>query len=173
MAKFLSIPAMALLVSLASGLAVQAQQPAPDQNAQQASKPSPWSANCVSDGRKGELECIMQQRVVMSETGQLLAALAVRFPQNARTPELTAHVPFGISLPDGIKIEAGDKQIETLVFRACDGNGCYASKPLTDAALDTLRKNETVNVSFNNLMGREIKVPVPLLGFTEAYDKIR
>ncbi len=158
------------------GMPAFAQAPAGNaapQQGQAQPQPQPWSANCVTDGRKGNLECLMQQRVVMTNTGQLLASMTVRIPDNNRRPFAAVQVPFGINLPDGLKLEVGNAALENLAFRTCDGGGCYAEGELKDNTIASLRKAESVNVVVKDLSGREVKVPVSLEGFSAAFDKIR
>lgn len=58
-------------------------------------------------------------------------------------------------------------------MQTCDNGGCYAGTPVSDELLKTLRSSQTVTISFQGLNKQPINVPMPLLGFADAYQKIQ
>jgi invasion protein IalB len=114
----------------------------------------------------------MEQRVVMSNTGQLLAGVTIRMPADSQTPVLMIRTPFGLNLPAGLKLAIDDRPVATLPLQTCDGGGCYAGEVVSAELLEALKRGTTLSVTFQDTTQRDIAVPVSLNGFTAAYDKI-
>jgi invasion protein IalB len=161
----------AALLSMCSGLpAIAQEQPAA---APEAPPPAPWGARCASDARAGALDCVVEQRVVMSNTGQLLTAVTVRVPPETKAPVMMIQTPFGLHLPAGLKVAVDDTAFATLPLQTCDGGGCYAGDAVGPELLAALKRGVTLSITFQDAQQRDIAVPVSLNGFTAAYDKIQ
>lgn len=135
--------------------------------------PAPWGATCSSSGRGTPPDCVMEQRVVMSNSGQLLAAVTVRMPADSQTPVLMIRTPFGLHLPAGLKLAVDDQPVVTLPLQTCDASGCYAGDVITPELLAALKQGTTLSVTFQDTAQRDIAVPVSLNGFSAAYDRIQ
>jgi invasion protein IalB len=135
--------------------------------------PAPWGARCASTARTTAPDCVIEQRVVLSNSGQLLAAVTVRLPPDSTTPVMMIQTPFGLHLPAGLKLAIDDKPIETLPLQTCDGGGCYAGNVVSPELLAALKQGTTLSITFQDAAQRDIAVPVSLNGFTAAYEKIQ
>lgn len=135
--------------------------------------PAPWGARCASDGRTTTPDCVIEQRVVLSNNGQLLAAVTVRLPPDSPTPVMMIQTPFGLNLLAGLKLAIDDTPVETLQLQTCDGGGCYAGKVVSPELLGALKQGTTLSITFQDAAQRDIAVPVSLNGFTAAYEKIQ
>ncbi len=135
--------------------------------------PAPWGARCASDGRTTTPDCVIEQRVVLSNNGQLLAAVTIRLPPDSPTPVMMIQTPFGLNLPAGLKLAIDDTPVETLPLQTCDGGGCYAGKVVSPELLGALKQGTTLSITFQDSAQRDIVVPVSLNGFTAAYEKIQ
>lgn len=160
-----------LLVPAAFGLAPvlgqdAATQPTPP-------PPAPWGARCASESRGAVPDCVVEQRVVMSNTGQLLVAVSIRIPPDTKEPVMLIQTPFGLHLPAGLKLAIDDAAIATLPLQTCDSNGCYAAQVVSADLLGSLRRGNNLTVTFQDTAKRDIAVPVSLNGFTVAYQKIQ
>ena len=138
-----------------------------------APSPAPWGAFCSGDGRREALDCQIEQRVVVSNSGQLLAAVAVRLPRDGSAPVLVVQTPFGLFLPAGLKLAVDDKELKSLPLRTCDASGCYADTPATDDLVAAMQRGNTLSVTFEDVSQNKIAVPVSLYGFSAALDKAR
>jgi invasion protein IalB len=69
-------------------------------------------------------------------------------------------------------VQVDENSAQQLTFRACNRNGCYAQAPLSPEVLAQLRKGKQVNVAFKSLAEKEVKVPLQLDGFGDAYAKV-
>jgi invasion protein IalB len=156
------LSAAALLVA-APGFAAAQDNPAP---------PS-WISACQGPARADALECQMEQRAVLSGSGQLVGSVTVRVPADTRAPVLMIRGPLGLSLAGGVAIDVDGAAAETLPLQTCDAGGCYAGAPLSEALLNAMFKGKTFNVTFQNLNKEPIKLPMSLAGFSATYGKIK
>jgi len=141
--------------------------------AQDAPAPPGWISACQGPSRADALECQMEQRAVLSGSGQLVGSVTVRVPSQTRKPVLMIRGPLGLSLAGGVGIDVDGAAAETLPLQTCDAGGCYAGAPISDALLDAMFKGKTLNVTFQNLNKEPIKLPMSLTGFSATYGKIK
>jgi len=132
---------------------------------------TPWLVNCTSTGT--EVACEANQRLVVQKTGQLLLAVTVRIPPQSKTGAMMLHLPHGLFLPDGISLEIDGKAGKQQAVQTCDQKGCYAGLPIDDAYLKDLQTGKTLTVAFRNLQKEDMRIPVSLSGFKEAYAKLQ
>jgi invasion protein IalB len=131
-----------------------------------------WTTQCSGATRTDDLDCAIEQRVVLTQTGQLLAALTLRIPSGTREPVLMVHVPIGVFLPSGLNVVVDDALIDTLQVQTCDQNGCYAGSSDLGALLEAMKRGSAMMIGFQDLAKQEIAVPISLAGFAAAYSSI-
>ncbi|BCP52712.1 hypothetical protein K32_13290 [Kaistia sp. 32K] len=141
--------------------------------AQDAPAAPSWISTCQGPGRAAELECQMEQRAVISGSGQLVGSITVRVPSQTRAPVLMIRGPLGLSLAGGVTIDVDGASGEVLPLQTCDAGGCYAGAPVSDALLAAMFKGKVFNVTFQNLNKEAIKLPMSLAGFSATYGKIK
>jgi len=145
---------------------------APTTQTPQAPKTAPgWAVNCKSGAKDKSLDCRLSQTVV-TQNRQTLANVTFHFPPNPQKPEIIVQLPLGVLLPAGATVQVDENPAQQLTFRACNRNGCYGQAPLSPDVLAQLRKGKQVNVAFKNLAEKEVKVPLMLDGFGDAYAKV-
>lgn len=142
------------------------------QSAKEGAAPPPWTTRCAAAERSKDLDCAIEQRAVVTQTGQLLTAFTIRIPPDTHKPVLMIQLPVGLFLPAGVKILVDDAQVDQQQLQTCDQGGCYAGAEVSDKLLDAMKSGKTVTVVFQNIAKKDIKVPIPLNGFKEAYSKI-
>jgi invasion protein IalB len=157
-----ALPVAALLLALPQVAAAQDAPPPPG-----------WISACQGPARSDALDCQMEQRAVMSGTGQLVGSVTVRVPAETRKPVLMIRGPLGLSLAGGVVIDVDGAAAETLPLQTCDAGGCYAGAPVPDALLAAMFKGNILNVAFQNLNKETIKLPMSLAGFSAVYGKIK
>lgn len=163
------LPVAALLL----GVPLAAAQEAAKEAAQDKPAPPNWISACQGPARSEALECQMEQRAVLSGSGQLVGSVTVRVPAETRKPVLMIRGPLGLSLVGGVALDVDGAAAETLPLQTCDAGGCYAGAPLSDALLDAMVRGKTFNVTFQNLNKEPIKLPMSLAGFSAAYGRIK
>jgi invasion protein IalB len=131
-----------------------------------------WLSGCQAEGRTAQLNCAMEQRLGLSQTGQQLAAMVIQVPGATRKPSLILQLPLGMNLTAGATLQIDANPALKVPIQACDQNGCVASMALPDATLAQMQtaKAMTLTVQGGN---KPIKVPFTMTGFAATYDKIK
>jgi invasion protein IalB len=147
---------------------------APGNGAAEPAKPqSGWISRCVSETRTTAVDCSVEQTAVVTQTGQLVASVAVRVPHDTRQPVMVIQVPVGLFLPAGVNIQVDEGKPLTFALQTCDLKGCYAGAPLPAETLAAMKTGKKLMVIFQNLQKENISIPLPLDNFAEAYQRIQ
>src|SRR5579864_7591634 len=165
-------PAPAAQVPLKGPAAPAAAEPAPAAAENQAPAAN-WVSRCAADGRQSTLDCSVEQSIVETKSRQLLMQVVVRVPPDTRKPVLAIQLPLGLFLPGGVTLKFDDGKPARFEVETCDQKGCYLQVPISPEMLQEMTKGKQMSVTFQNLSKQDIGVPVPLGGFTLAYDKIK
>jgi invasion protein IalB len=149
--------------------------PADNDGAAPANTPPPpgWVARCGSPGRDAPLECAIEQNAVLPRTGQLVIAVNIRVPADTRTPSALIHLPLGLNIPNGAKLQVDDGKTTDLQIQTCEARGCYAGTAIAPDLLAAMKSGKQLKVSFQNLNKETLTVPLPLADFAAAYEKIK
>lgn len=131
-----------------------------------------WSTGCSSDGRSAALDCSVEQRAVVTNTGQLVTLVRVRVPADTKKPVMMVQVPLGLFLPAGVTVDVDGNNIQKLGVQTCDTTGCYAGSPISPEVLTAMFGGQKLNVSFQPLNKQPVKIPMELNGFRAAFIKI-
>ena len=159
---------MLLLASVGTGLSQQADGTDP-----QAAPPSNlWVAQCTSTARDQPVNCFMEQRAVVTETGRLLTKVTVIVLGANRQPVMTVQGPIGAYLPAGVTLDVDGQNKTQLAYETCDRNGCYATTEVSNTLLQAMFAGQVLNVEVQARNRQPIKVPMSLIGFTTAYRSI-
>ena len=163
-----------VLASLFMGaLACQAYAQELSQRRGEASAPSGWVTKCVSAARRENLDCNVEQTVVLTRTGQQLLSVVVRVAPDSRQPAIMIHLPLGLFVPAGVTIQLDGQKSQRLEVQTCNLKGCYAGSAVSGKMLAAMKKGERLTITFEDLPKNKISVPVPLKGFTAAYLKVQ
>ena len=161
---------------LTTTVAATAQQPDVKASppAAEAAAPTPtWSSRCSAEGRAAALDCVVSQRLFVKNTGRLIGSVSVSLPGATGKPIMVIQTPVGLFLPAGVSIDIDGGNQQQFELETCDGNGCYVRQQVSGSLLAGMVKGQTLNISFQNLNKRQIKLPLSLVGFTAAYNKIK
>jgi invasion protein IalB len=158
----------------AKGQAQTQATPTPSPSATPAPPAQPgWAARCSSPSRDASLECAMEQNAVLTKTGQLVVLVNIRVPGDTRAPIALVQLPLGLNLQAGAKFQVDDGKSVDLPIQTCESRGCYASLQISPETLNTLRSGKQLKISFQDLGKETITIPLSLIDFAAAYDKIK
>ena len=132
-----------------------------------------WSVQCSTGARDAPVDCAIEQRAVVSESGQLLTLFTIRVPADTRKPVMMIQTPLGPFLPGGISIDVDNANTVKLDYQTCDAKGCYAGAPVSDEMLQSMFRGQKLNLTVQALNKQPIKIPLDLTGFTAAYRKVQ
>jgi len=165
----------AALLALPAGAATNPKakaESAPKQTTAQ-TRTTGWVAQCSSKARGATPDCAVTERIVLAQTGQMVAGITIRVPSDTRKPVLMLQAPLGLYLPPGMSLTIGKNKPVTVPLQTCDNNGCYAGQPVSDAVLKQFRSAESLSLKFQNVNRQDVTITVPLKGFSKAYDQVK
>ena len=133
---------------------------------------TPWATECIGRTRRGALECSMQQRLMLQETGQFLARFLIRAPADSDTLVYMVHLPLQISLSDGVSLKVDGVPLGSLSFQTCDGSGCYAGGQMSRELIEYMKAGSIMSLSLNESSNSPISLDFSLSGFTKSLSDI-
>lgn len=136
-------------------------------------QPIPWSSTCSAPARNLPLECALEQRAFIRETGQVIGQITIRVPSETKKPVAMIQAPLGLFLPAGITVDVDGDMAQNYPLQTCNANGCFAGFPITDQLLNRMFNGGKLNVIFQYLDKKPFTLPMSLVGFTEAYARIK
>ncbi len=167
------LSALILGLSAAAPAVAQDAPAAPAQGGAAAPAQENWISRCVANARQTPLECSIEQRLLMANTGQLVAAVTVRMPTDANQPVMMIQTPLGLYLPAGLAINVDGASEQALELQTCDANGCYAGSPVSEALLSAMTRGQKLNLVFQGLNLQPVTISADLNGFTAAFQRLR
>jgi invasion protein IalB len=148
------------------------QQPAAPQGEGQGDQAA-WVKLCEKgEQTENKQVCLTHHERLDGNTGMVLVAAAVRKIEGVEQEQLLVTLPTAISLaiPAGVQIRIDEGEPIALQYSLCYLTGCQAEIELTKELADSMRKGTQMVVAAMNVQRKAIGFPVPLTGFTKAYD---
>lgn len=180
--RLLTTAALSLAAATAFAAAGLA-QPAPAPAARPAAAPAAaapkapagpaWLSGCQAASRTAPLNCGMEQRLGVQQTGQLIAAMAIQVPSTTRKPTMVLQLPLGMNLAAGATLQIDANPALKVPIQSCDQSGCVAVMALPDATLAQMMAAKTMNLTVMNAGNKPIKVPFTMTGFAGVYNNIK
>ncbi len=159
-----------------------AQKPAPAAPAkegakkQSAKKESSWVKLCedkptVNEGLAKDVKiCLTHHERLSAVNGMVLVSAAIRNVEGAKNEQLMVLVPLGVALPPGLQVRIDENKPIPLKFTFCHVGGCTAEAVATKEVVTQFKKGQKMVVLAINNTGKTVGFPVPLKGFSKAYD---
>ena len=132
-----------------------------------------WISRCVSDSRKGPLECSIEETLVLTNTSQLVAAVVVKLQSGKHEPVMTIRVPGGLYLPTGLNLQIDDGKAQVVPLQTCDQQGCYAEMQISADLLAALKNGKRLSITCQNAAKNNFVLPLDLDNFADAFQKIQ
>jgi invasion protein IalB len=132
-----------------------------------------WISRCVSGSRKGPLECSMEETLVLTNTGQLVAAVAVQLQSGKPQPVMTIRVPGGLYIPAGLNLQIDDGKVQVVALQTCDQQGCYAEMQISAELLAALKNGKRLLITCQNAARNNFVLPLALDNFADTFQKIQ
>lgn len=134
-----------------------------------------WVLRCVRQGEGGAARrlCEVSQSLQVQGAQGPIAQVAFGRTDRSQPLRLTALLPNNITLPSVVRLlaEENDPQPVELTWRRCVPGACVADFELAQPALNRLRaRTEAGRISFKDATGRDIALPISLLGLAQALD---
>lgn len=167
----LAVLALAAIAAVAAS--VQAEDKDKDAPAVQATPTSvaAWRVECTGDGKVLDCQAIQQLVRQEGQARQLVAQFSARLAADTKQPVLLMQLPLGINVAEPFQLRVDSASADRYPLQTCTGTGCFASVPLSDKLVSTMRTGTTLKITVQDTNKRSINIDVPLLGFGLAFDK--
>ena len=178
-AVFAGVAAFAMSVAMAQEAppAAGSAQPKAAAPAGQAAAPSgeesAWVKLCMKNEQTGDKQiCLVNHEGLEPNTGMVLVAAAVRSIEGDEKKHLLIRLPTAYSLvmPAGVQIKIDEDEPIALQYAVCFPTSCQVQMELTPELFDKMRKGKQMIVAAINMQQKTMPFPVPLSGFSKAYD---
>jgi invasion protein IalB len=132
-----------------------------------------WVKLCMKSEQTQNKEiCLINHEGLEPNTGMVLIAAAVRKVEGEEKQQLLVRVPtaYALVIPAGVELKIDDEQSIKLQYAICFPTSCQVQLELTKELMDSMRKGKQMVVAAMNIQQKTMGFPVPLTGFSKAYD---
>jgi invasion protein IalB len=132
-----------------------------------------WVKLCMKSDQTGNKQiCLINHEGLEPNTGMVLIAAAVRKAEGEDKQQLLIRVPtaYALVIPAGVQIKIDEQQPIQLQYTICFPTTCQVQMELTPELFDSMRKGKQMVVAAMNIQQKTMGFPVPLAGFSKAYD---
>jgi invasion protein IalB len=140
----------------------------------QAQDAAAWRVECTGDGKHLDCRAVQQlfQRIP-NQGDRLLVAVLVRKPPDSKTAQMTIQLPLGLNLTEAVQIRVDGGPPERQPIQTCTNIGCFVSMAASDKLIAAMRNGKSLKITVQDPNKKPVEMPLPLLGFSLAYDKVR
>ncbi len=133
-----------------------------------------WLVRCGEIENNGETAraCEMLQQVSQEETNQPVMEIAIGYLGDEERPVAVFTLPLGIRLPPGVQLQVGDAEPVRIPVQICVRQGCRADLLLEEDLVAAMRQGTEMQLSVLDPRGERVDLPISLLGFTAALERI-
>lgn len=132
-----------------------------------------WRAFCESAESGDAEDCHVFQHLVAKDTQESILHAMVLYTPKRADPVMILTLPLGVAVRAGVQVQVDAGEPRKLIFETCLPEGCRAGMLLDAKALDEFRKGAQAGVSFFNLRGKQLNLPLSLSGFTKAVSSLK
>jgi len=132
-----------------------------------------WVKLCMKgEQTAGKQICLVNHEGLEPNTGMVLIAAAVRKAEGEDKQQLLIRVPtaYALVMPAGVQIRIDEEPPIQLQYSICFPTSCQVQMELTDALYQKMRSGKQMVVAAMNIQQKTMGFPVPLTGFSKAYD---
>jgi len=132
-----------------------------------------WVKLCMKNEQTQNKDiCLINHEGLEPNTGMVLIAAAVRKVEGEEKQQLLVRVPtaYALVMPAGVQLKIDDAQPIQLQYAICFPTSCQVQLELTPEMLDQMRNGKQMVVAAMNIQQKTMGFPVPLAGFSKAYD---
>jgi invasion protein IalB len=125
-----------------------------------------------NDQTGGKQICLVNHEGLEPNTGMVLVAAAVRTIEGDEKKHMLVRLPTAYSLvmPAGVQIKIDEDEPIALQYAVCFPTSCQVQMELTPELFEKLRKGKQMVVAAINMQQKTMPFPVPLTGFSKAFD---
>lgn len=129
-----------------------------------------WEVRCPADGAPGS--CTMTQLINNPNSDQPLMRVIMAYPPEIDTAAMVFILPLGVRLAPGLQLTVDNGEPINFPYQVCQPQGCRADIPVSDSLRQQMRSGTTATLSIIGPRGERLDLPMSLMGFTAADDRI-
>ncbi|MHA1134371.1 MAG: invasion associated locus B family protein [Alphaproteobacteria bacterium] len=132
-----------------------------------------WVKLCMKNEQTASKQiCLINHEGLEPNTGMVLIAAAVRKAEGDNKQQLLIRVPtaYALVMPAGVQLRIDEEQPIQLQYSICFPTSCQVQMELTDELYKKMRAGKQMVVAAMNIQQKTMGFPVPLTGFSKAYD---
>lgn len=132
-----------------------------------------WVKLCMKNEQTANKEiCLINHEGLEPNTGMVLIAAAVRKAEGEEKQQLLIRVPtaYALVMPAGVQLKVDENEAISLQYSICFPTSCQVQMEMTPELFDQMRKGKQMVVAAMNIQQKTMGFPVPLSGFSKAYD---
>jgi len=149
-------------------------QAAPAQPQQEANATvSGWQTRCISNARKANADCVVEQALTLLRTNQVAAIVNFRIPAEGQQPVMNLRVPHGVLVGAGVRLRVDAGYTLDLPIQTCEAQGCIVTGPAPAELMTALRGGKQLNLVMKGGNNQDMGFGMPLDGFVPALDRVK
>ena len=132
-----------------------------------------WVKLCMKNDQTGAKEiCLVNHEGLEPNTGMVLIAAAVRKAEGDDKQQLLIRVPtaYALVIPAGVQLRIDEEKPIQLQYSICFPTSCQVQMELTAELFEKMRSGKQMVIAAMNIQQKTMGFPVPLTGFSKAYD---
>jgi len=129
-----------------------------------------WTVRCYPVNSPSP--CEMIELRVAKKTGQRVLGVLLAYMPSRDAHILQISVPLGISIQNGLVINADTYKSPVLKYRRCDQLGCYVEAAIGNDVIGQLSKATKSQIDIVTVDGRKFNLAFSLDGFNEAHNSL-
>src|SRR5262245_22763101 len=132
-----------------------------------------WVKLCMKNEQTQNKEiCLINHEGLDPNSGMVLITAMVRKVEGEGKQQLIIRLPtaYALVIPAGVQAKIDESKPIDLQYMICFPAGCQAQTDLTPEAMDAMRKGKQMVVAAVNFQQKTMGFPVPLSGFSKAFE---
>ncbi|WP_120496258.1 invasion associated locus B family protein [Kiloniella sp. EL199] len=129
-----------------------------------------WSALCTVNE---PLSCHIKHQILLGNSSKPALEINIGRPNtNPSNVIMIVTLPLGIRLPEGFRIQVGDKIDRQYPFIRCIHSGCQSELSFDEELLDSFKKGNEGRIIISDAINKKVAIPFSLKGFTKAFGRV-
>ena len=128
-----------------------------------------WVKVCDEDPAAKKTVCLTSREFV-AENNQPVMGIAIYQVKDDPRRFARLVVPLTFMIPPGVRLSTEGLNPIAGRFQLCSQEGCYVEVELNEAAINAIKKGNTLRIDMQNQIQQEVNFELPLAGFARIYD---
>ena len=128
-----------------------------------------WLVDCT-ESDAGAVKCGLRFSLINKKSKTVVFGWTIVPGKEEGTNKAVLQTPTGMLLPEGVRLQFPDAEPIAIPYRICGPRFCFAEFDFTQPWLANFTSQKSLSAIFTNGKGQELKYPMNLDRFGEAYE---